>query len=403
LVGRMYRHLIHEDGLRIRLAAVRDGSVHWDTDARVNDPMYLISPSLTPKPFHEQTMFRPYGEGSQSFSIDVGDKTHTVTVNCSWATEETMQPESGGMPGSEPYGKHALLNLGVSIVRARRELDLVTHWNRGDTFRDRWWGIEVCFPPALDELFGVTNNKQAVTEFTQMAEFFGDEQREREWEGRRDELEEDGDPRFQLMEIAKYIADQRNALRNRLKALQAGRRTKQQTRHTASIEDLASLRIKQRIEEGGPHVEIADDVTDDKTKHDAVFQELHHEGGVSKRDAGEIADAVVQRDRKIIFVEREDDSDAFFSAKALPGIHEVRINTEHPVYAGLLEVLDPNDPSAEDADELRVRLGKASDTLKMMLCAWVRYELEARDMRQRQIRDARREWGKMVRRFLEED
>ena len=31
--------------------------------------------------------------------------------------------------------------------------------------RDRWWGIEVMFDPELDDVFGVTNNKQAATYF----------------------------------------------------------------------------------------------------------------------------------------------------------------------------------------------------------------------------------------------
>lgn len=42
-------------------------------------------------------------------------------------------------------------------------------WANPSEPRDRWWGVEVDFPPALDDLFGVTNNKQSARYFTDLA------------------------------------------------------------------------------------------------------------------------------------------------------------------------------------------------------------------------------------------
>ena len=36
-------------------------------------------------------------------------------------------------------------------------------WCIGYDPRERWWGAEIEFPPTLDEVFGVPNNKQAAT------------------------------------------------------------------------------------------------------------------------------------------------------------------------------------------------------------------------------------------------
>ncbi|BCM94153.1 hypothetical protein IAD21_06056 [Abditibacteriota bacterium] len=52
---------------------------------------------------------------------------------------------------------------GVSIVRAEREIDY--GWFFFDKRRenyDDWWRCEIKFPPALDEIFGVTHTKQGI-------------------------------------------------------------------------------------------------------------------------------------------------------------------------------------------------------------------------------------------------
>lgn len=51
---------------------------------------------------------------------------------------------------------------GVSVVRAGREIDIVPSLFRKSHWTDGWYRAEIRFGPELDELFGVTNNKQGV-------------------------------------------------------------------------------------------------------------------------------------------------------------------------------------------------------------------------------------------------
>ncbi|WP_202613423.1 hypothetical protein, partial [Escherichia coli] len=109
--------------------------------------------------------------------------SHDVTVRVSMASALARRPDREDSPwpdeqkarnknpGDTPWGKHARRNTGISIVRAGRELDIDMAWVNEYDPVERWWGIEVDFPPALDEVFGVTNNKQSATIFTSLARF----------------------------------------------------------------------------------------------------------------------------------------------------------------------------------------------------------------------------------------
>ena len=51
---------------------------------------------------------------------------------------------------------------GVSVVRAGREIDIVANFIKKSHWTDAWYRAEIRFEPELDELFGITNNKQWV-------------------------------------------------------------------------------------------------------------------------------------------------------------------------------------------------------------------------------------------------
>ena len=217
LIGRMYRKFIDEGDLTIRLKAYsEDGSGStYDAPARVNDPLYLMPNSCTPAPFDKEAMFQKWGEEDQSFKIEMDGEVHTVLVRISWAKEDTITRGSSPDRGSTSYGKHAAKNVGVSVVRERRELELDTGWTVGYDPRERWWGIEVEFPSALDEIFGVTNNKQHANTFAAMSQFdWTDEADPGEQRSAfRERLQANGDPRSLLIDVAEYIHDQLDEIR----------------------------------------------------------------------------------------------------------------------------------------------------------------------------------------------
>lgn len=74
---------------------------------------------------------------------------------------------------NEEKNRHGVAKgAGVSIVRAGREIDY--GWFFMGTKRkenyDDWWRCEVCFSPEVDELFGVTHNKQRANPTEQLNE-----------------------------------------------------------------------------------------------------------------------------------------------------------------------------------------------------------------------------------------
>jgi Histidine kinase-, DNA gyrase B-, and HSP90-like ATPase len=396
LVGRIYRKFLAK-GVVIRLAVVRNGSVEADMDrnAQINDPLYLTAPSCTPPPFHDQPMYRPYGEtGEERFSIEFNGAKHDVFLRFSYAKDEARIRDDGKNPGDESYGKHARANVGVSVVRADRELELDTSWVNRD-LRERWWGAEIEFPPELDEVFGVTNNKQSATHFGQMAAYYSDDNRDQDWKERRDEWAADGDLRLHLINVCNRLATHLNKIRVLLRQQTAGARTAKQQRHEDKVADRATRKFKERQDEG--FAVPQDQVPLDKQK----VQEDLVEKGYAEKNAQEIADAVEDHDRKVIFVIKDNpESTSFFHPDFLPGVTEIVFNASHPAYPLLLEMLDP-DLITDDIETLKARIYGASDTLKMLLCAWARYEMEERDgARREKVKEVRQEWGKMAHQFL---
>jgi hypothetical protein len=175
IVGRMYRKFIHTGQTKIVASVIRDNNLEspeMQYELLPNDPMYLLTNTSVTKDLVaqglEDPMFMKYGGDDgyeRKYSIDFGDKTHEVFVRYSIATEKTRK---GVSAGSKPHGKHAKENVGVSVVRAGRELDLDRSWVNTYDPRERWWGVEIEFSPGLDDVFGVTNNKQYAVNFREM-------------------------------------------------------------------------------------------------------------------------------------------------------------------------------------------------------------------------------------------
>ena len=155
LIGRIYRHFLDIGSPRPLTIELIDADVFGSEASRSLakpvDPLYLMAPTQTPHPFDKKPMFEPFGD--QEYEI----KGHRVTVRFSIAKNEARE---GDNAGNKAWGQHAKHQVGVSLVRAGRELSLDTNLCIAEV-TERWWGAELSFPPDLDEVFGVTNNKQA--------------------------------------------------------------------------------------------------------------------------------------------------------------------------------------------------------------------------------------------------
>jgi hypothetical protein len=122
----MYRKFIHSGQLTLRLVTVEDEEIREAYEALVNDPLFLMTPSSTSPPYNHQPMFQRYGNEAR-IPIPVNNETYYVVIRASFARDETWPPD-GSDRGNHPYGKDAAKNIGVSLVRAGRELDLDDSW-----------------------------------------------------------------------------------------------------------------------------------------------------------------------------------------------------------------------------------------------------------------------------------
>ena len=94
------------------------------------------------------------------------------------------------------------------------------------------------------------------------------------------------------------------------------------------------------------------------------------------------------------------DTSAFFSVQPRGGTLILTLNTRHPAYSRLVDVLE-RDRTNQTTEKLEERLNNALDGLKLLLMAWARYEDEQDSVRRENAQDARMDWGKIARRFLE--
>jgi hypothetical protein len=405
LVGRMYRRFLADNTVTIRLTSFDADNPTGTIDTRnalPNDPGYLMTNTSCPAPFDTTPMFQPWSGEHYEIKpvITFNGENHIVTIRFSVAKEEARP---GVNPGSLPHGKHAAKNIGVSIMRAGRELDLDQAWVIQYDPVERWWGVEVEFPPALDELFGVTNNKQAARNFSESRRLdLPSLLQGKTIVEAMDELREDGDPRAQLVEIVHRLDTNIKSMRGWLQQQTRGKRTETKRHTDSSPESVATEATRQRQQEGHQGTSDAGEALPAEQRQHEIEQTLIDEG-VPESTAKHLAATTVSDGLKFVFAEADLESFAFFSVKPRGGALVVTLNTSHPAYNHLVEILD-REETTTDISRLQERLSRASDGLKLLLSAWARYEDEQRDPKLRdQAKEIRSDWGRMARRFLERD
>jgi hypothetical protein len=225
LIGRIYRRFLADGRAQIRMhsfdldAPERGDGI--DKCAEANDPLYLMED--TSCPFEEEPMFEQWGS-THEIPISYEGEEHEVKVTVSVAKEEAR---SMPQAGAKEHGRHAAKNVGISVIRAGRELEMNDSWATNMDPRERWWGAEVEFPPALDRIFGVSSNKQAAHNFHQLdADAFkqaGETNQEL-----KDRLLQKSSPSGALLEISRTIDRNLKVLREHIKGQREGTRGAEQ-------------------------------------------------------------------------------------------------------------------------------------------------------------------------------
>jgi hypothetical protein len=405
LIGRMYRKFLEGDKVKIRLVCIESESLIYSINkfARPNDPLYLMTDTSTPAPYDKEAMFEPYpdaGSYDVKLPIKLGDQTHYVNVRCSMAKKSARE---GGTAGNREYGLHAKKNVGVSIVRAGRELELDPSWASTTDARNRWWGVEVEFPPALDEVFGVTNNKQSARNFAEIANLSYDDLLS---EGKtvialKEEMIRDGDPHAYLLDVADYVRKQIKRMFD-LVDQQLKNQRSHEKRHGTTANDAekeATEKTRERQADGKRGESDAGESKSAEERKNDITVGLT-EQGLSEENAKELATTAVNDSLKYVFAEASIDSPAFFSVQPRGGALIITLNTRHPAYSRLVDVLE-RDKKDQSSQSLEERLNNALNGLKLLLMAWARYEDEQDSARREDAQDARVDWGRIARRFLD--
>jgi hypothetical protein len=392
VVGRMYRYFINDGKARIRLAYFHEsqGGITADKewDVRTNDPLYLMTNTSAPSPYDQEPAFDLVCE--EPIDFDYHGKKSTVIIKCS--VTNTAARKDGG---SSPIGKSTAKNQGVSIVRSRRELQLNRTFDDRSNPLERWWGIEVQFSPSLDEVFGVTNNKQDANAFYKM-----DLEQDAELEGMtpveyQEYLQDNQDPRYIIYTISAKIDKALHTIREQIKRMKEGSRSGGKIAPHGSAEEIASKATKARREKYG-NVGESDKYENlpAEERIGKIAPLLVENEGLSQSEAELVARQIVDEKVKFIFTEAPLSGSILFDIKSqMGGPIAIIINSSHPARDHFFELLKNSSSTETDSPALK--------GLKLLFSAWARLEDEASSItRKQQFEDLRLDWGKIAREFI---
>jgi len=222
---RIYRHFLDDCDIYGKKRIINLHMLDSDTGKnkvealRANDPLYLLTPNNL-EGYEKEATNISHGE---PFSIDVPYHDGTREAISKVEFRFTIAtPEIQNLGGSSIVGKHYGNNTGISFVRAGREIDFGSFgFLDASEPRHRWWGAEVRFEPVLDELFGVTNNKQEIRAIKKL---------DPEYIDALMESSDDGDHKsYLLLEINRIVSDH---IKGMMKII-TGRREGQRKRKTS--------------------------------------------------------------------------------------------------------------------------------------------------------------------------
>ena len=387
--GRVYRHFINDKSVRIRLAAYENKTkvTVYESFVRPNDPLYLMSGTNAPAPFHQVPAFVPFGQ-PLTLKVAYGGVEHPVTIVAS-----ICKPEARREGGGKAIGQHAQRNKGISVVRARRELELNHSFTNSYDTRERWWGIEVQFEPGLDDVFGVSNNKQSATGFTHLSieeDAIEEGLSAKEYQER---LEQDRDPQLVMYRISREIEKLLHTMRAQVAKMREGERIdSKKERAENKAEKAATDSVTRRRER------VGDTGRSDKEEHAPASERTSALTADIVQDGVEVAKAqalaVDYVSKKIKFRFRHADMPGFniFDVTTAGGVIMVTLNTRHPVHARIFEALrEEEGPEPQYARQVL-----------SLVAAWARMEDEAASGQlRRAMEENRSEWGRMAMDFFE--
>lgn len=384
IVGRMYRHFINDKTCTIRMAAFCGSDLAYETYVLPNDPLYLMDGTCAPEPFNSGNNFVAIPEGGEIIKVKYDGEEHDIKILFSHVLPEFRKnykqfyPKASQAGDTEP-GRHCARNMGISLVRANREIELNTDFNISYNTLERWWGAEVHFEPALDKVFGVTNNKQAATAFK---EIFANDVALEEQISKGDVekfLAEDDPAKLILLTVSQEISSKLRTIRKALSDQQEGSRKLKD-----DDEKLVPAIPSPTEDETGRSDEAEKDKSDEE-KENELKEEIERDNpGLTEDEKRRLLKEALESDDKFIIVDAPiRGSDLLYDVTNPAGKIKLTINSEHPFYKEYISKLENN-------SESKVIL----DAIKLVFAAWALMEDRTQDeVLYEELLEIRKNWG----------
>ncbi|MFN3828251.1 MAG: ATP-binding protein [Micavibrio sp.] len=377
---RIYRHFLDNDnnyGNKVDVKLIVTGKERHVMKLMANDPIYLLTPNNTPG-YENQNTNISHGDVIK-IPVPYDDKGNTSIVEMRFTV---ALPEIQALGGNSKVGQHYKRNTGISFVRACREIDFgdFGFFNPQDE-RQRWWGCEVRFEPVLDELFGVTNNKQSVrgVRYINIDEF----KREHGsyWE---EELKEN--PKLQLLyELSRHFHSNHKTIKDgTIDKRNEGARSSGDIEFEEKSTKVANDLLKNSKEETKSHIVGQEKSSEEKLKEWKDSLE-GKEPNLTEEELGTLAEQ-----KSSLIIDFDFDvwpGEQFFTVETRGETQVIIINKKHSFYTELYEPLCMGDDP------------RLSNALNLMMLAYARVEDELFSYDDL-LQEIRSKWGNYVQKFL---
>ncbi|MBH0019872.1 ATP-binding protein [Pseudoalteromonas sp. SWXJ133] len=404
-IGRMYRRFISKGqcSVQFKVFDTFGGSkmqaLERETKTgfiKANDPLYLIADSALPElpglHIDEEPTFFEELENFK-FQVEFQKARHTICIRSSVAREEIikriLQSSPENKAGNTIYGKNCERNFGLSVMRADREIELISNefFLKDDATKTRFMGVEIDIPPSLDEVLGVTNNKQHAHNLKELiAEKMDiDDESVLDNEGAIIEYlrNNNDEERAVLFEISSKLKKAINNARKRARALTTTR-TKSESENLTE-DDKVSLTVNSVMNKRD---EISPGNTlSQKPNYQELEKKLVDDFGYNETNAKLTAKKMEDLQSRISVQYSKTSNQSFFEVENLQGIAVLIINPEHELYTKFLSQMS-------DKDKM---------IFKVLLGAWaVMEDSTTNENKRRQLERARNDWGEVIEEMFEE-
>ncbi|MDC0488813.1 ATP-binding protein [Pelagibacteraceae bacterium] len=380
-ISRTYRYFLDKKNKKFKTINItyKIANSEYFKSFKPNDPMYLMENSTTPG-YENQTLMAlrtkdNNNEGNIEVKIQDPFTKKDIKANVTFRYS-SIKPEiySKERDQTSKLMNHLKKNQGISFVRAGREIDFGTfEFFDPSQSTERWWGCEIMFDPILDEVFGVSNNKQGVKNMNYL-----DSLQKKDLEISDEEINES--PKLLLrQEISKRFYKFKNDYQK--KRAQIIKDTPDKGNRAKTIFDKV---VKGRKIVTNSKILGAGKSEIQKTNEWRELIKSRAEAAGQNLTPKQIDDLIKANKELEVSIEKGSwEANQFFTIVITGSTAVIKINTTHPFYEMMYKPLEESDDK------------KITEVLDLLLMSWARLEdeLAVKDIELNDFIKIRDRWG----------